>query len=121
MSEFTTERPIYTQLAEFITRQVVRGDLPPGERLPSARDFAAQHVVNPNTAARAFQELERGGLIVTRRGLGSFVTEDARRIRAARAELIDAAVTRTVAELRALGLSNTDIQAALVRTLEVAS
>ena len=109
MHEFDSGKPIYTQLAEEIMRRAVRGELAPGDRIPSAREFAATHVVNPNTVARAYQELERDGFIVTRRGLGSFVTEDETRIRTARDTLVQDALQGAITNLRALGLSDPEI------------
>ncbi len=111
------ERPIYAQLAEDLVRRAARGELAPGDKVPSAREFAAAHMVNPNTVARAYQELEREGFLVTRRGLGSFITEDAARIQSAKAGLVEGAVARAVAELRALALSDADIQAAFLDKL----
>ena len=121
MHEFDSDKPIYAQLAEDIVKRAVRGELRPGDKIPSAREFAQSRLVNPNTVARAYQELERDGFVVTKRGLGSFVTEDEGRIKAARHTLVQAAVKRAVSELRALGLSGADIHAALADALEVRS
>ena len=111
------DKPIYAQLAEDLVRRAARGELAPGDKVPSAREFAASHLVNPNTVARAYQELEREGFLVTRRGLGSFVTEDPARVAAAKRALVEGAVSRAVAELRALALTDADIQAAFLGKL----
>ena len=75
--EFTispaTGVPIYQQLAEQICSGVARGGLRPNERLPSVRDLSQTLVVNPNTIARAYTELEREGVLYTRPGMGVFV------------------------------------------------
>jgi GntR family transcriptional regulator len=65
--------PIYRQLAAQIRAAIARGRLRPSQRLPSVRDLSRQLVVNPNTIARVYGDLERDGLLVTRQGLGVFV------------------------------------------------
>lgn len=67
--------PIYRQLVEQVRRGVATGRLRPGERLPSVRQLSRELVVNPNTVARAYSELERDGVLHTRQGLGAFVAE----------------------------------------------
>ena len=71
-----SDRPIYAQLLERIELQIVSGTYGPGDKLPSVRELAAEASVNPNTMQKAFAELERSGLIVTKRTSGRFVTED---------------------------------------------
>ena len=80
--------PIYQQLVNQIREAAARGEFQPDERLPSVRQLSRDLVVNPNTVARAYLELEREGLLNTRPGLGVFVTlpkaeltKDARRRR----------------------------------------
>jgi GntR family transcriptional regulator len=65
--------PIYVQLKEQIRKAVANRQLEEGEQLPSVRELALQLTINPNTVARAYQDLEREGVIETARGLGSFV------------------------------------------------
>ncbi len=65
--------PIYRQLRNQFREAVARGRLKPQERLPSVRDLSRKLVVNPNTIARGYTELEREGLLNTRPGLGVFV------------------------------------------------
>ncbi len=69
----TTGLPIYQQLAEQISGGIARGQLRPDQRLPSVRELSQELVINPNTVARAYTELEREGLLYTRPGLGVFV------------------------------------------------
>ncbi len=66
--------PIYQQLADQICAAIARGRLRPDERLPSVRELSQTLVVNPNTVARAYTELERQGTLYTRPGLGVFVS-----------------------------------------------
>ena len=65
--------PIYRQIVNQVTYLVGAGRLTEGERLPPVRKLAEQLVVNPNTVARAYRELEAGGLITSRQGSGAFV------------------------------------------------
>jgi len=67
---------LYLQLSQQVRRMIAIGALRPGERLPTVRNLAAQARVNRNTAARAIQHLERGGLVRTRVGQGTFVAEN---------------------------------------------
>ena len=67
--------PIYLQIAEGIRAAVAAGVYRPGEALPSLRALAIDVQVNPNTVQRAYEELEREGLVYSRRGKGLFVAE----------------------------------------------
>lgn len=81
------DRPIYAQLVEHIQMQIVSGEYPPGAKLPSVRELAAEAAVNPNTMQKAFAWLERSGLIITQRTNGRNVTEDAELIGSIRHKL----------------------------------
>lgn len=65
--------PIYRQLRNQFREAVARGKLRPQQRLPSVRELSRTLVVNPNTIARVYTELEREGMLNTRQGLGVFV------------------------------------------------
>lgn len=67
--------PIYIQLIEQIKKATASGLLVSGEQMPSVRELALQLTVNPNTIAKAYQELEREGIIETLRGRGTFVAQ----------------------------------------------
>ncbi|WP_165246963.1 GntR family transcriptional regulator [Paludisphaera soli] len=93
--------PIYRQLVEQVREGIARGDLKPQDQLPSVRQMSRDLVVNPNTVARAYTELEREGLVANRPGRGVFVaepradlTKDARRKRLI--ETIDRLLTEAV-------------------------
>jgi GntR family transcriptional regulator len=83
--------PIYEQLADQIRQAVALGQLQPRERLPSVRQLSRELLINPNTVARTYQELEREGALVSRPGLGIFVAEP-------RSDLTPAARERRVLE-----------------------
>jgi len=69
--------PIFEQIAKNVHQMLARGALKPGDKLPSARDLAAKLSVNPNTIVHAYNQLEAQDVIEKRRGLGTFVREDA--------------------------------------------
>lgn len=96
-----SREPIYQQLAAQVREGVARGKLRAGERLPSVRELSRTLVVNPNTIARAYTELERDGVLHTRQGLGVFVAEPSSDLtKAARKkrllETLDAFLTESV-------------------------
>ena len=74
--KFTGDRPVYQQIMALIRGAVLRGELPPGGKIPSVRDLAAEAQVNPNTMQRAMTELEREGLLVSGGTSGRTVTEN---------------------------------------------
>jgi GntR family transcriptional regulator len=65
--------PIYQQLVQQVREGMARGDLQPDQQLPSVRQLSRDLVINPNTVARAYTELERDGLLNNRPGRGVFV------------------------------------------------
>jgi GntR family transcriptional regulator len=67
--------PIYQQIVNQVKLLAASGRLAPGEELPPIRVLAGQLVINPNTVARAYLELERAGVVVKRHGSGTYVTD----------------------------------------------
>ncbi len=97
----TSRLPIYRQLTRQLREAVARGRVQPEDRLPSVRDLSRTLVINPNTVARVYTELEREGVIHTRPGLGVFVArpkeELTRKVRKERLEeLLDHFLTEAV-------------------------
>ena len=70
-----SNEPIYTQIVVQISRSIANGELSAGDKLPAVRKLAAELVINPNTAARAYTILEQQGLVSTKTGSGTFVTD----------------------------------------------
>lgn len=70
-------RPIYMQIADRISNDILSGRLAAEERVPSVRELAAESQVNVNTVVRTYELLERDGIIFNRRGMGYFVCADA--------------------------------------------
>jgi GntR family transcriptional regulator len=96
--------PIFEQISKSVHQMLARGALRPAEKLPSARALATTLSVNPNTIIHAYQQLEQQGLVETRRGLGTFVREDAPVLQMKQALLREAAVVYAEST-RQLGIS----------------
>jgi GntR family transcriptional regulator len=103
--------PIYLQLMEQVKHAVETGALRPGEQLPGMRKVAEDLVINPNTVAKAYRELEHEGVIELRHGSGAFVSDaflSNRRVE--RQRKAQPVVHAAVEKLRALDLSDEEIR-----------
>ena len=103
--------PIYLQLMEQVKHSIETGALRPGEQLPGIRPLAEELVINPNTVAKAYRELEHEGVIELRHGAGAFVSSNGRAKKAtdtlrAGQTLVTAAVDR----LRERGVTDEEIR-----------
>ena len=67
--------PVYAQIVRQTREAVARGTLRPGDQLPPVRELALELLINPNTIAAAYREMERAGLVYTQRGRGTFIAE----------------------------------------------
>ena len=67
--------PVYLQISRAIKRSIALGSMRGGEQVPSVREVAEMLTVNPNTVAKAYQLLEREGIVLTRKGIGTFVAD----------------------------------------------
>jgi GntR family transcriptional regulator len=103
--------PIYLQLMEQVKHAVETGAVRPGEQLPGIRPLAEELVINPNTVAKAYRELEHEGVIELRHGAGAFVSANAgpkkltNKLRAAQ-DIVSSAVER----LHARGVTDEEIR-----------
>lgn len=104
--------PIYAQIVRGVERMLANGKMKPGEKLPSARELAAELKVNPNTVIHAFSQLEMAQVTETKRGLGTFVREDVN-VEGIRLRILQEAALRFLTEVQSLGLSLEDAQKAL--------
>src|SRR5690625_250614 len=73
-------KPIYIQIKEYIEDLIINETIKTGERIPSTNEFAKYYKINPATAAKGVNELVMEDIILKRRGVGMFVTENARGI-----------------------------------------
>lgn len=77
MMEFDNNRPIYIQIADNICTRILSGELKPGGRIASVREWGANIGVNPNTVVRSYELLSDRGIIFNQRGIGFFIANDA--------------------------------------------
>ncbi|UJF34097.1 GntR family transcriptional regulator [Paenibacillus hexagrammi] len=113
MDEFNASKPIYLQLADRIHRQIISGELKAGEKLPSIRDMGVNYNMNPNTVQRAYSELEREGILETRRGQGTFVSERQDRLVQQRDKLKLEQIQQFVHVMQEMGYSAVEILSGL--------
>jgi DNA-binding transcriptional regulator YhcF (GntR family) len=106
---FDDRMPIYRQIILQFSQAFVRGNIQPGERIPSIRELSALLKVNTNTVQRVYQEMERDEMINSKRGTGYFFTEDRKMIEKTRRDLAQESLNRFVEEMRALGCADTEI------------
>jgi GntR family transcriptional regulator len=107
--EFDTTKPIYMQIMEKINKKIVRNEWKAGDKLPSVREMAVETGVNPNTIQRTYSELERMGIVETRRGQGTFVTENEEVIYRLREQLKRDIVADFVRNMTELGFTLDDM------------
>jgi GntR family transcriptional regulator len=103
--------PIYAQLERALRAAIATGRLRPGDQLPTVRQMAVDLSVNANTVARVYAELERAGVLETRRGVGSFVTATPAQAHPPRERdrRLRAFVTRMLADADAAGFTVDDL------------
>jgi GntR family transcriptional regulator len=103
--------PIYLQLMEQVKHSIATGALRPGEQLPGIRPLAEQLVINPNTVAKAYRELEHEGVIELRQGAGAFVSANgpARKL-TDRMRTAQAIAVSAIDRLRERGLTDEEIR-----------
>ena len=108
------DRPIYGQIADRVKFAVAGGVLRPGDLVPSVRELSKQLVVNPNTVARAYRDLQTEGLLESVRGMGLQVAEGAvERCRAARREMVRQRLRQAIEEARQSKMDPAEIEAIL--------
>src|SRR5690606_11556689 len=95
--------PIYQQIIDEFKRSIARGDLGPGDRIPSQRELATMIQVNPNTVQRAYREMEQERIAETLRGQGTFITDDPDLVTRVRKEMAERALVSFVQEMHSLG------------------
>lgn len=107
--EYNTSAPIYLQVINELKKKMVKGELVPGEKMPSGRDLAVEYKVNQNTAARIYRELEAQGYCFTRRGIGTFVSEEESMFQDLKKEMALELVKNFMHEMDGLGFEKGDI------------
>mgnify|MGYP001222689650 FL=1 len=98
-----SSRPIYAQIIEKVSLDIVSGKYQPGDKLPSVRDLATQAGVNPNTMQKALSELERENLVHSAGTSGRFITEDKAMIEKMREELASTQIKKFLNKMSQMG------------------
>lgn len=96
--------PVYIQVIRYFKEQIATGMFEPGQEIPSRREIANRIKINPNTAQRAYKEMEEQGLIYTERNLPSRITKDEQILGAVREELIVEAVDSFIRSIRSINV-----------------
>lgn len=92
-----------------IKRDIVTGKRELGEKLPSVRELAVSYTINPNTVSRVYKELETEGVCFTRRGMGTFVTEDSEKVKNMKEEMAGTLIHEFLEGMQQLGFTKTDV------------
>ncbi|MBT2292588.1 GntR family transcriptional regulator [Paenibacillus albidus] len=116
--EFDNNLPIYLQIMNYLKGEIVTGKLGPGDKIPSVRELAGELQINPNTVQRTFQELEREGIVETRRGMGRYVTQEEEKIMMIKKEMAKDILDRFIRGMKDLGFKEDDIVAAVRESVE---
>jgi len=111
----SSDVPIYRQIVQHIRRAIALGHIQLGEQLPPGRTLAEMLVVNPNTVARAYQEMIRDGVLESRAGIGVFVAEKVRQVfsQAERERRLGHAIEQVLFEALFLNFSLPEVRTAL--------
>lgn len=109
-----SDRPVYLQIVEHIMNDIFSGRIKAGEQIKSVRDLAAEAEVNPNTMQKALQELERIGLVYSKRTSGRYVTESTETIQKLKEEKTLEQLQSFLKRMENIGISKQD----LIRILE---
>ena len=103
------KEPIYTQIINYMKKQIIKGLLKGGDRILSVRECASELKVNPNTIQRAYTELEEAGLIYTQRGIGKFVVDDKEKLKELQIDMLKDVVDNFIKESKELGVNKEEI------------
>ena len=113
--DFRSGQPIYLQIVEQIRQLVTRGELKPGDQLPTVRQLATDLRVNFNTVARAYRTLDEAGLISTQHGRGTYVWEapSSESLEQLRRQGLEGMIKHCIQEALRLGYSTSEIRQAI--------
>lgn len=107
--EFNNNIPIYLQIIDNIKRDIVVGKLKAGQKMSSVRELARILKVNPNTMQRVYQELDREKITFTKRGMGTYVTEEEKTTSSLKKEISKKIILDFVEGMNKLGFSNEEM------------
>lgn len=104
--EFDNSKPIYIQIIEDIKKKLIRGEINPGDKIPSQREFAKDMKVNPNTVQRAYREMESMGLVKTLRGQGTFIDDKEDLLIEIKKDMANSILIKFIEDMRSLGIED---------------
>ena len=109
--EFDNNKSIYLQICDAICERILSGDLKPDARIPSVREYGAEIGVNPNTIMRSYEKLTNEGIIYNRRGIGYFISPQAREIvlKALKKDFLENELPHIIRKMNLLEISPKDI------------
>ncbi|KAA9019502.1 GntR family transcriptional regulator [Niallia endozanthoxylica] len=108
-AKFNNRDPVYVQVIRHFKEQIAKGYFEPGQEIPSRRELANKLKINPNTAQRAYKEMEEQGLIFTEGNLPSRITKDDKLLKRVREELILEAVDTFVHSVRSINVPLSEV------------
>lgn len=107
--EYSAGTPIYLQVIRELQKKMIKGELKPGDKMPSNRELAVLYKVNQNTAARIYREMESEGYCYTKRGIGTFVSEEESMFENLKKEMAEEVLHNFMREMKDLGFKKDDI------------
>lgn len=116
--DLDNDRPIYLQIMERISRDIISGTYHAGDKLPSVRDLAIEAAVNPNTMQKALSELERQGLVYSQRTSGRFITEDTKMLNKLKADMAEEHIRDFLEKMKHLGFPKEEILSLIEQTMK---
>lgn len=103
---FDSAQPIYKQIIDDYRKQLMRGELHYGDKIPSQREYAEKARVNPNTVQRAYREMEGMGMVETIRGQGTFIAASPAMLETIKNDMAAQVLTHFIKEMRSLGFQD---------------
>ena len=107
--KFNNNLPIYSQLMDIIKISIVKGRYLPGTKIPSVRDLASEHGVNPNTMQKALTKLEDEGLLYAQRTSGRFITKDESKIDFLKSEITKKITQSFINKIEEVGIEKSQL------------
>ena len=107
--KFNNRDPVYVQVIQQFKKQIAKGFFEPGQEIPSRRELANQLKINPNTAQRAYKEMEEQGLIFTEGNMPSCITKDKAVLKGVREELIIEAVDLFLGSIKSINVPLSEV------------
>ncbi|MGE7917179.1 GntR family transcriptional regulator [Lysinibacillus xylanilyticus] len=107
--KFNNRDPVYVQVIRHFKEQIAKGYFEPGQEIPSRRELANQLKINPNTAQRAYKEMEEQGLIFTEGNMPSCITKDEAVLKSVREELIVEAVDLFLGSIKSIDVPLSEV------------